>query len=225
MAHDSLRGRTLLFGGYANGGVFFADTWEWNGTAWANLAIAGPPARSWHAMAYDSNRHRIVIFGGQTSNLSGGHLDDTWELVTPVAVASAQAFGSGCGSPAVTIAPRSGSRPLVGQSQVCDINNASLGIAFVAWGLSNQFWGSVPLPASLDPFGFTGCLLWHSAEGELAMGCTSTSWNTAQHTLAIPFAPAFVGARVYLQAWTIAPSFNPAGIVTSNGVELVLGNM
>src|SRR5262245_19727792 len=34
MAYDSIRGVTVIFGGY--NGVYLADTWEWDGTNWAN---------------------------------------------------------------------------------------------------------------------------------------------------------------------------------------------
>ncbi|MFN0133539.1 MAG: kelch repeat-containing protein [Phycisphaerales bacterium] len=42
---------------------------------WTNANVSGPPARSGHAMAYDSARGVVVLFGG----LSGTSLGDTWE--------------------------------------------------------------------------------------------------------------------------------------------------
>ena len=56
-----------------------ADTWEWDGAAWTQQADTGPPPRLLHAMAYDSNRGRTVLFGGRGAadvNLTFG---DTWE--------------------------------------------------------------------------------------------------------------------------------------------------
>ncbi len=38
--------------------------------------VHSPPARTEHAMAYDSARGKVVLFGGSTSS---GDLDDTWE--------------------------------------------------------------------------------------------------------------------------------------------------
>jgi len=52
------------------------DTWEWDGAAWALRSTGGPPARYWHAMAYDSGRHVTVLFGGV---MSEGGPSDTWE--------------------------------------------------------------------------------------------------------------------------------------------------
>lgn len=74
MADDAARQRLVLFGGYS--GAQFADTWEWNGVAWSPVAANGPPARYYHAMAYDSQRGRTVLFGGSGAF---GNFGDTWE--------------------------------------------------------------------------------------------------------------------------------------------------
>jgi hypothetical protein len=74
MAHDSARGRTVLFGGQTAAGLS-GDTWEWDGENWTQVADTGPRKRSGHAMAFDSTRGRVVLFGGD----GGTRLDDTWE--------------------------------------------------------------------------------------------------------------------------------------------------
>jgi len=68
MAYDSGRGRTVLFGGTGAG----ADTWEWDGENWTQMADLGPPARSDAAMAYDTHRNQTVLFGGSNG------MADTW---------------------------------------------------------------------------------------------------------------------------------------------------
>ena len=45
---------------------------------WTNLTPNPIPARWHHAMAYDSVRHRLVVFGGRTA-WNAGPLNDTWE--------------------------------------------------------------------------------------------------------------------------------------------------
>ena len=52
-------------------------TWEFDGTRWIRRFPGGdqPPGRSSHIMVYDSNRDRIVMFGGRSGN---DLLDDTW---------------------------------------------------------------------------------------------------------------------------------------------------
>ncbi len=79
MAYDAARGVTVMFGGVAPGGLL-GDTWEWDGKAWTQVMIPGPQARYGHAMAYDADRQRTVLFGGQNGPAFGqGVLGDTWE--------------------------------------------------------------------------------------------------------------------------------------------------
>lgn len=60
MAFDSVRGVTVLFGGYGENGsgtdVCLGDTWEWDGNSWAFHATSGPSPRSGHRLAYDVGR-------------------------------------------------------------------------------------------------------------------------------------------------------------------------
>lgn len=75
MAFDSLRGRTILFGGNT-GNALLADTWEWDGTTWTQVASSGPAPRFGHGMAYDSLRGKVVTAGGETFTPTGS---GTWE--------------------------------------------------------------------------------------------------------------------------------------------------
>src|SRR5207247_577924 len=75
MTYDSARGRVVLFGGYD--GSYRGDTWEWDGSAWAEeTPTTSPSVRYAHAMAYDSARSRVVLFGGYDAS---GYRGDTWE--------------------------------------------------------------------------------------------------------------------------------------------------
>jgi PKD repeat protein len=78
MAYDSARGVVVLFGGVSGGpGPTLDETWEWDGTNWTQRSPANSPsARCWHAMAYDSARGVVVLFGGADAS---GILNDTWE--------------------------------------------------------------------------------------------------------------------------------------------------
>ncbi len=79
MAYDSARRVTVLFGGDTGGGAggtLSDETWEWNGTAWTRRIVAGPAARSQHAMAYDAARGVTVLFGGYRNGVENG---ETWE--------------------------------------------------------------------------------------------------------------------------------------------------
>lgn len=76
MAFDEVRGRMLLYGGQ-NLSYDSDQTWEWDGTAWAQLFPAQDPgARSRHAMVYDSARGRMVLVGGYRAGFLNG---ETWE--------------------------------------------------------------------------------------------------------------------------------------------------
>lgn len=105
MAYDSARGVTVMYGGgqsVANVGyVGFGEVWEWNGAGWQQRTtyqtsnawhqVAGgywqprygdmPAGRLQHAMAYDSRRGRVVMFGGRSAAPDNGDysFDDTWE--------------------------------------------------------------------------------------------------------------------------------------------------
>ncbi|MFN0133596.1 MAG: GC-type dockerin domain-anchored protein [Phycisphaerales bacterium] len=79
MAYDSLRGKTVLFGGYNDlTGIDNNETWEWDGTAWTQRMVSGPSRRGGHNMAYDTLRHVTVLFGGW---INGGTANsgETWE--------------------------------------------------------------------------------------------------------------------------------------------------
>lgn len=79
-----------LFGGLASSAAapapaVFGNTWEWGGTHWTQRQDIGPGARWGHAMAFDSIRRRVVIFGGLPvfpADRDGAQdqlLGDTWE--------------------------------------------------------------------------------------------------------------------------------------------------
>jgi hypothetical protein len=74
MAFDAARERVVLLGGFSVTGVI-ADTWEWDGAEWTQVADTGPVARGLNGLAYDAVREQVILFGGaDASNL----LDDTW---------------------------------------------------------------------------------------------------------------------------------------------------
>ncbi len=106
MAYDNARSVTMLFGGGRlsddhSRNEDFGDLWEWNGAAWRQRTTSSvtsgwakaigtgywypaydvPVPRRQHAMAYDSNRHRLVMFGGRGDTPDGfdAFLGDTWE--------------------------------------------------------------------------------------------------------------------------------------------------
>jgi hypothetical protein len=77
MAFDPSRGVAVLHGGLDANGILLSDTWVWNGTTWSQplppigVVPAVMQARAYPQMAYDSQRARIVMFGGKTPSGTG----------------------------------------------------------------------------------------------------------------------------------------------------------
>ncbi len=82
LAFDSRRGRTVMFGGsltLTGATTHYDETYEWSGTSpWVQIPITGtrPTLRRQHAMAYDSVRGRVVLFGGANGMARNSQ---TWE--------------------------------------------------------------------------------------------------------------------------------------------------
>jgi N-acetylneuraminic acid mutarotase len=62
----------LLFAGYGPGPL--QDTWNWNGSAWTQLSLAGPSVRSDQSMIGVATS-QVLLFGGEGL---GPYLGDTW---------------------------------------------------------------------------------------------------------------------------------------------------
>jgi len=75
-------GLLILDGAMHKGNV--AITWLWQGGRWQRSDAAAPaPQRVSHAMAYDTRRKRVVMFGGHAGFMPGRNgemFGDTWEF-------------------------------------------------------------------------------------------------------------------------------------------------
>jgi hypothetical protein len=82
MTFDSHRGVAVLYGGdgvkTTSGSRFnlLDDVWEWDGRKWAEINAPSPGKRFVHAMAYDKQRRRTVLYGGGDGQGTSG---ETWE--------------------------------------------------------------------------------------------------------------------------------------------------
>jgi hypothetical protein len=88
MAWDSASKCVMLFGGavVSPGGpspsipTLLGDTWKWDGENWTQVEDTGPVARFGLAVASDSSRGRVVLFGGlRYVQNTPQWLGDTWE--------------------------------------------------------------------------------------------------------------------------------------------------
>ena len=78
MVYDSQNHKVILFGGIGRN-AFLNDTWvyDYAANAWTNRSPAGSPAaRREHAMTYDSQNGKAILFGGRDVSSS---FNDTWE--------------------------------------------------------------------------------------------------------------------------------------------------
>ncbi len=83
LAYDAESDRVVLFGGDAEG-VPSDETWAYdlNANTWTNMEPAARPSRRHsHALAYDAESDRVVLFGGHLPSVYFGasvHSDQTW---------------------------------------------------------------------------------------------------------------------------------------------------
>ncbi|MBM4061634.1 MAG: hypothetical protein FJ265_11150, partial [Planctomycetes bacterium] len=75
LAHDTLRARTVMFGG--SNSAMLQDTWEHDGSRWRKVGSAAAPLRlAGAAAAFDPHRARTLLFGGSYLWFT---YDVTWE--------------------------------------------------------------------------------------------------------------------------------------------------
>jgi hypothetical protein len=81
MAYDPIHLSTVLFGGGDDEDAVFGDTWIWRGF-WRQVSPANsPPPRRIAAMVFDEAAGNVVLFGGNSYNITtgmSGLLNDTW---------------------------------------------------------------------------------------------------------------------------------------------------
>jgi hypothetical protein len=79
--YDADRNVIVSFGGrVGKDEKIINDTWEWNSNEWKDLTDPTRPARDHHAMAYDRERKRTILFGGGVfPRVPGPWSQDTWE--------------------------------------------------------------------------------------------------------------------------------------------------
>jgi len=71
-----------LFGG-SMGTRYSDEMWAWDGENWAQISDLIPQGRAQHAMAYDEDRDKIVLYGGLGRDPGSRKIElftDTWEF-------------------------------------------------------------------------------------------------------------------------------------------------
>jgi hypothetical protein len=62
-----------------SGTALLPQTWRWDGSVWASVTGAQPSTRLNAALAYDRDRNRVVLYGGEVG-AGTSDLADTWEF-------------------------------------------------------------------------------------------------------------------------------------------------
>lgn len=170
----------------------------------------------------------IVALGSDLSNKGisfrvGSEPRAYYVFRTVAPVCDLKAFGQGCpGSNLKTPAPELLCLPWIG-SQFFDLSVAEApanAAAFLLAGASSASWVGVPLPWNLGPIGAPGCRLLVSIESIL--GTVTDPMGRGLLPLGIPNAPALQGLSVHFQWLLVDSPANPAGLITSGGLEAIL---
>jgi 3-phytase len=122
-------------------------------------------------------------------------IDSTYDALGVHSDATANAYGAGCGSPALGLVPDPNGRPVVGQTGSATITNVSTPVAGVVMGWSNQAMGSTTLPLSLNSVGMPGCSLLQSSD-IMGLGTSPLSASSRSFSVAIPSVLNFIGTHV-----------------------------
>jgi hypothetical protein len=122
-------------------------------------------------------------------------------------------IGGGCGGPVMS----GMTRPVLGNSW--DLSLGGLpGTTIAALALV----GTSNPNLSLDFLGAPGCVLYNDII--ISPSVPLPVVNPA-FSLAIPLNPVFIGATFYAQGAALVPAINPLGIITSNGIRGVVGDV
>jgi hypothetical protein len=142
---------------------------------------------------------------------------DTWIYRTPTP-ATVTAYGDGCagsaGTPTLTNAPYS--LPWLGDTfrmRAAPLASTTT-FALFALGLDPT------APVDLSPYGMPGC----SALVAVACYSLATASNgSAELSMIVPNTTSLAGAHIFEQAFAVEPGANAAGVVVSNGADVLIG--
>jgi hypothetical protein len=219
MAYDTVRQRTVLFGGF-DGSDIVTDTYEYTGSEWSTVAPQGSgPANATEVYSgYDPVRRKFVVFGG----FGGTFSNDTWEF-TGATAGLFGTFGSACSTTA-QLPSIAGTVPTIGQTLTISFGDIGLDVetVVVVFGFSNQSWMGMPLPFDLAPLNLAGCNLYVSADvAEIVL----TTGGTASYQLPIPNQVQLVNSVVFVQGLPLDINPNDFAFVgATRGGRAVIGN-
>lgn len=123
------------------------------------------------------------------------------------------------GTAATPISLAASARPLQGTAISMDTTDIPTGTALGATVLG---FNQVNPGFDLTVIGMPGCFQYATLDKPLVFLVNGATGSTV---LPIPLSPAFTGLHVFTQSATFTPGFNAFNMLTSNGVDLEIGNL
>jgi arylsulfatase A-like enzyme len=132
-------------------------------------------------------------------------------------------YGTGCSGAGISPVLRGVTDPVIGTTFTMRVTGLGVGAlaAVGAIGFSDRHWLGLPLPWNMTPLGWTGCTLLASPDIQqvLVRGGTVADW-----VLPLPNDPALVGLGLFTQSFVLVPGANPAGLLATRALEVVVGS-
>lgn len=167
----------------------------------------------------DVSVDEVAFLRGSTTLLAATHGRGLWTIE----IREPAVFWLGAGCPGFLGVPvLTATYPRLGENLTLRCGNLGLGQpGWIVLGVSNTLWNNIPLPLDLSGIGMPNCRAYCSVD--IPIGSTSFA---GQLTLSFttPAILALLGGTVYTQAYVYEPGANPAGLVVSNALALVVGN-
>ena len=118
------------------------------------------------------------------------------------------------------------STAITGQSITGAVTHTPTPYCVISYGSSNtNMLGLGALPFDLSIAGMTGCTLYQSAD---VFGLSTVGAGVAfqmNFSMGVPSNPTLVGQHFYFQAFSIAPGANTLQVISSNGIDWLIGNL
>jgi len=172
MAYDPVRDRAVLFGGYTYTATFSNDTWEYDGSAWAQMSPTSSPTsgRFLTPLVYDATNAYIFMFGGyrNSPNVIYG---DTWSYD---GTTWTQLFPAT--SPSARLNVSMSHNPVLGKVVLFGGEAPVSTYHYDTWEWDGTTWTHV-FPAT-TPTGITGRSCFHVGSGKTVMQRSDgTTWT------------------------------------------------
>jgi hypothetical protein len=205
---------------------------------WAQSPVAGEYCITWSNVPFYGRTGAVTMQIALIDNGTNDRFELRYTSLTTTNLANLTGFSSGGGA----VDP--GSRDLTGGAFSTGSDQPMLSLtaspAPVLGSVVNYTVGNVranasltqilanftnlaPTPLSAIGLNAPGCLL-HVPASSSAFGPLLFSNPTATVAFTMPSGASWIGVSLYLQAFELAPAANPAGVISSNGLQSLISN-